>query len=259
MKGIRKGLFQNHGFEKASLNLNIYGSAIFYGIVLCLFMSLTSCEGVGKFFSTSWGSGLERDQEQLLPRINAGNALELANNTAGDKKQAKLVAEKILDALSKTKDPAEQRILVNAGLNAANNASDLTMTIFGNIDSLLDSQVKIDTILKTIQHAGNVQVNGGLIAGLLDAGNVNNNVKILGEVSQDNLVLAALTLLLADAQDENYMDVADQKKYLENFENKKMQGADTLTDKQKKATILAKAAMEKNGVLTDMLKRFHLV
>lgn len=231
--------------------------ALLFGTVLVLIAALTACEGAGKFFSTSWGSGLEREQERLIPKITAGNAQELAAESAGDKKKAKLVAEKIKDTLSKTNNPAEQKVLVNAGLTAANNASDLTMVILGNIPTFLDPAATVDTILKKIQTAGDVQANAGIISGLLDAGKVDSATALTG-ASPDNLALAAVTLLLADAQAENYTDVEGQKKYLEKFEQKRQQGETFLTGKQQKALILAQAAAQKAGPLTDMLKQFHL-
>jgi hypothetical protein len=227
------------------------------GTVLCLITTLTACEGTSKFFSTSWGSGLEREQERLIPKITAGNAQKLATDSAGDKKQAKRVAEKIQDALSKTNNPAEQAVLVNAGLTAANNASDLIMVILGNLTAFLEPPVTTEKILKKIQTAGDVQTNAGIISGLLDAGNVVNNTALTG-ASPDNLALAAVTMLLADAQAENYMDVEGQKKYLEKFLQKRQQHESLLTDKQQKALILAQAAVQKASLLTDILKVLHL-
>ncbi|MFP3090621.1 hypothetical protein LQZ21_09880 [Treponema sp. TIM-1] len=218
---------------------------------------LVSCDSVSGFFSSSWGSGLKRDPEKLLPKINAGNALELANESAGDKKKAKLVAEKIQDALAKTDNPADQKVLLEAGLIAANNASDLVMVMMGNINVFKDPQVTVDRILDKIQTAGDVQTNAGLISGLLDAGKVKKPADLAGS-AQDELVLSAVTLLLADAQSMGKTNPADQEDYLKDFGQKK-QDSQNLTDKQKKALILAEAAAKNPGPFTDMLERLHLL
>ncbi|MDR2758163.1 MAG: hypothetical protein LBB78_02145 [Spirochaetaceae bacterium] len=226
-------------------------------MVLVLMTVLASCDSISGFFSTSWGSGLERDKEGLLPKINAGNALELAKDSAGDKKKAKLVTEKIRDALAKTNDPAEQQELLKAGLLAANNSSDLIMAVMGNLNTLNNPQVTVGMILEKVQAAGDVQANAGLISGLLDAGKVENAADLAG-VAQDDLVLAAVTLLLADAQSLGKMTPDTQEDYLKDFDQKK-QNPYNLTDKQKKALVLAGAAAQSPGPLTDMLKNFHLL
>jgi hypothetical protein len=226
---------------------------------------LGSCEAITGFFSTSWGSNLERDQGRLLPKITAKNAAELANDTAGDPKRAKLVAEKILEALKNTTDPAEKAALLNAGLIAANNASDLIMIMMGSIDTFSDPDVSVGTILGKVQAAGDVQASGTLISDLLKAGGEDADHTA---ATQDNLVLAAVTLLLADAQEHDYLDPGAQETYLDQFEANKTGGGDPqagaegvgvgLTEKQKQALDLAEIAASKDGALNDVLKLLKL-
>jgi hypothetical protein len=222
-----------------------------------LMTTLAACEAVGGFFSSSWGSGLKRDQQKLLPKINAGNALELAQDSAGDKEKARLVAEKIRDTLATTENAADQKVLLEAGLIAANNASDLVMVMMGNINAFKDPAVTMGTILDKIQAAGDVQANAGLISGLLDAGKAETSADLAG-FAQDELVLAAVTLLLADAQSGGKTAPADQEAYLQDFDQKK-QKSQGLSDKQKKALVLAKAAAQNPGPFTSMLDKLHLL
>ena len=216
---------------------------------------LGSCDAVTGFFSTSWGASLERDMARLLPKITVKNAVKLANDTAGDPKMAKLVAEKILEALKNTTNPAEKAVLLNAGLIAANNASNLITVMMSNIDAFSDSNANVVTILEKIQAAGDVRANANLISGLLNASGANTS---LAGVSQDNLTLAAVTLLLADAQEHNYMTAGDQKTYLDQFETDRNSenGEDILTPMQKQALTLAGAVT--GGVLKDVLKNLKL-
>jgi hypothetical protein len=239
--------FQGTEIFRKPHRLRILGAGLFLTVLLA------SCDATADFFSTSWGSGLARDQEQLLPKISAKNAWELARDTAGDPAKARLVAEKILEALSHTSDPAEKDALLNAGLNATNNASNLVPVILGNVDSFLDPSMSVQAALEKIQAVGDVQKDAAIISGLLDAGGKSG----LGAVSQDNLVLAAVTLLLADAQEQGISDPGSQEQYLKKFEqNRKNNGS--LTDRQIKALDLAGAAAGKNGALNDILALLKL-
>ncbi|MDR0690163.1 MAG: hypothetical protein LBG08_07890 [Spirochaetaceae bacterium] len=229
---------------------------VFFGGGLLFMALLGSCDAITGFFSSSWGSNLKRDQGQLLPKITASNAEKLANDTAGDPKRAKLVAEKILEALKNTTNSAEKAALLNAGLIAANNASNLITVVMSNIDTFSDSNTTIETVLGKIQAAGDVTANARLISGLLDASGENPN---FAEASQDNLALAAVTLLLSDAQEQNYVTAGGQKEYLDKFEADKNSENPQLTDKQNKALVLAGAAVaKKDGVLKDVLTSFKL-
>jgi hypothetical protein len=218
---------------------------------------LGSCDAITGFFSTSWGSNLERDLGRLLPKITAKNAADLANDTAGDPKRAKLVAEKILEALKNTTDPAEKAALLNAGLIAANNASNLITVMMRNIDAFSNSTGNVETVLEKVQAAGDVTANADIISGLLTASGADTDSTLLAGASQDNLALAAITLLLADAQEQDYETAADQKDYLDEFEAKKGD-ASQLTDKQKGAIVLGVAAGKKDGVLKDVLDDLKL-
>jgi hypothetical protein len=226
-----------------------YNLLTLLGIALFLMILLGSCDAITGFFSTSWGAGLARDQAKLLPPITAKNAEDLANDTAGDPKRAKLVAEKILEALKKTADSAEKAALLKAGLIAANNASNLITVMMGNIDTFSDSKTDVGTVLGKIQEAGDIRNNAELVSGLLDAAGSETS---LAGVSQDNLVLAAATLLLADAQENNYTDPTTQEEYLDDFAGKKADET-ALTKKQKQAITLAGAAANKDGVLKEVL------
>ncbi|MDR1108944.1 MAG: hypothetical protein LBL19_07915 [Spirochaetaceae bacterium] len=224
---------------------------ILFAAGLFLTILLTSCEAVTGFFSTSWGSKFQRDLARLLPPISAQNALELAEDTAGDPEKAKIVAKKITEALLKTTDPGERKALLKAGLVAANNASRLITVMMGNIDTFSDPQVSLGTILEKIQDAGDVPGNAALISGILDAGGVDiTNSDALAGISQDNLVLAAVTLLLADVQKDN---ILDQEAYLEDFAEKQAQGGSGLTKKQDQALVLASVASNQTGALKEVL------
>jgi PleD family two-component response regulator len=232
--------------------LVLFGGGLFFMVLL------GSCDAITGFFSSSWGSNLERDQGRLLPKITAKNAAELANDTAGDPKKAKLVAEKILDALKNTTDPAEKAALLNAGLIAANNASNLITVMMSNIDAFSNSNGDVGTVLEKVQAAGDVRANANLISGLLDASGANTDSGLLAGATQDNLALAAVTLLLADAQEQDYTDASGQKEYLDNFATNKT-SATLLTDKQNMALDLAQAAAgKKDGVLKDVLDTLNL-
>lgn len=231
-------------------------ASVLLGTGLLLMAALASCEAAGTFFSTSWGTGLARDEERLLPKVNAGNALELAADTAGDKKKAKVVAEKIRGALEKTNNPAERNTLLKAGLIAAGNTSDLVMVVLANLNALRDPAETPASILGKIGGAGDVQASAALISGLLDAGQVKSAGDLQG-LAQDDLALAALTLLLADAQSLGKMSPGEQEDYLRDFEQKK-QNSGLLTDKQRKALVLASAVVQNGGPLTDLLGNLHL-
>jgi hypothetical protein len=250
--GIGNGFLRFTG--KTGFLEQVQQRAPLFGMVLILTAALGSCDSVGGFFSASWGSGLKRDQEKLLPGINAGNAKELAHDSAGDTEKAGIVAEKIRDALEKTNDAAERKTLLEAGIIAANNASDLVTVVMGNINALKDPT--LDRILDKTQAAGDVQANAGLISGLLDAGQAENAGDLAG-VAQDDLVLAALTLLLADAQAAGKTAPDDQAAYIEDF-GKKKQNPALLTDKQRKALLLAGAASRNPGPFIDMLESLYL-
>jgi hypothetical protein len=277
MQFSRKNLFQNFSLQKDSGGLSektgpltgfsgglskisrvlpqAQRAFVLSGIVLMMMAVLASCEAITGFFSTSWGSNLERDQERLLPGINVGNALELATDSAGNKKKAGLVAEKIRDALAKTNNPADRATLLKAGLIAANNSSDLATVIMGNISDLKNSQMTLGVFLEKIQSAGDVRANADLISGLLDAGKVTGPANLAG-AAQDDLVLAAITLLLADAQSQGKTDPAAQENYVKDFD-KNRHNAGALTDKQKKALTLAAAGG--SGPFTDILGMLHLL
>jgi hypothetical protein len=233
---------------------------ILFGIGFFLTILLTSCEAITGFFSTSWGSKFERDQARLLPPISAQNALALAEDTAGDPERAKIVAKKILEALSKTTDPAERAALMKAGLVAANNASYLLTVMMGNIDTFSDPKVTLETILGKVQGAGDVQGNAQLISEILEAGGAGStNTAALAGISQGNLVLGAVTLLLADAQEHNYLTPSGQETYLTKFADDRKQGDPLLiTQKQDQALALAAVAANEEGSLKEVLKILNL-
>jgi hypothetical protein len=234
--------------------LVLFGTGLFFMILL------GSCDAITGFFSTSWGSSLERDLERLLPKITAKNAVELANDTAGDPKKAKLVAEKILEALKNTTDPAEKATLLNAGLIAANNAGNLITVMMSNIDAFSNSNGNVETSLEKFQAAGDVKANAELISGLLDASGADTDPTLLAGVAQDNLALASITLLLADAQEQNYVDASGQKEYLDQFEADKTSDPSVLSPKQNKALNLAQVAGgKKDGILKNVLKDLKLI
>jgi hypothetical protein len=113
--------------------------------------------------------------------------------------------------------------------------------------------MSVQAALEKIQAAGNVRKDAAIISGLLDAGGTSG----LDAVSQDNLVLAAVTLLLADAQEQGGLDLSSQEQYLKEFEqDRKINGA--LTDKQIKALEIAGAAVGKIGALDDVLALLKL-
>ncbi|MDR3139088.1 MAG: hypothetical protein LBT95_05370 [Treponema sp.] len=232
-----------------------YNPLVLLGIGLVLMVLLGSCDTITGFFSKSWGSGLARDLAKLLPPITAKNAEDLANDTAGDPNRAKIVAEKIREALEKATDPAEKAALLRAGLIAANNASDLITVMMGNIDTFSDpTTTTVGTVLGKVQEAGNLQDNAQLVSGLLDAAGPETS---LAGVSQDSLVLAAATLLLADAQENDYTDPTTQEEYLDTFKEKKADET-SLTTKQKQAITLAAAAANKDGALKEVLGYLNL-
>jgi hypothetical protein len=233
-------------------------SRVLFGLGLFLMVLLVSCEDITGFFSKSWGSNLERDLGKLLPPITTKNALALANDTVGDPKRAKLVAEKILEALAKTTDPAEKAVFLNAGLIAANNASNLITVMLGNIDTFSDPKVDMGTVLEKVQAAGNVQANADLISRMLTAAADDTGHVALTGISQDNLVLGAVTLLLADAQENKYFDPDGQKEYLSEFADNRVKPDKLLTDKQKKALTLSAAAGNQTGALNEVLVVLNL-
>jgi hypothetical protein len=126
--------------------------------------------------------------------------------------------------------------------------------MMGNIDTFSDPNVELGTILGKVQAAGDVQANANLISGMLDAaGEIP-----LTEISQDNLVLGAVTLLLADAQAHENFDPDSQKEYLDEFTVNQEETPEVLTKKQHQALTLSAAAGGQDGALKEVLGVLHL-
>jgi paraquat-inducible protein B len=214
---------------------------------------LSSCMDV---FSTSWGSALKRDPNKLIPTVTASNVGELLEASLGDTEFASTLLSKIADSAKKTtgKEKAE---LQDAALKAAANASGLATEVLKNAETLLktangntgDIQHSIDGILKDINGSNLQQISEDLNS-VLTGNNYNGN-----KASNEDLAMAAIILLLADAQKADTLE-----DYLDSFSGRQ-QNDTPLSRNEEKALSLAKIIADRHiddDIISQLLDAMNL-
>jgi hypothetical protein len=188
------------------------------GLILTITAALvlSSCMDV---FSTSWGSALKRDPNKLIPAVTASNVEDLLDASLGDTDFASTLLGKINDA-AKTAQGSDKTVLQDAALKAAANASGLTTAILENAGILLESgenttdiKKTIDGILSGIDGESLRQIADDLRS-VLDTSQ--NAYKQGTKASTEDLAVAAVILLLADAKGEGNLE-----DYLDSFAGRK--------------------------------------
>jgi hypothetical protein len=185
---------------------------LIYVIFGCLFAFLTaSCTNV---MSTSWGSWARRAAK--IPDVNTGNVDSLVDEARGNPDFARALLEKIRDQINETPAGPDKTALQDAGVAAAAEASGLGGSVLANVGDLLadlDNDDKADTEI----HAAVQEVFSGIyedsnkdnlqsIAGdLVTVINSDSEAyKATSQASMDDLLMATVTLILAEAQSQGY-------------------------------------------------------
>jgi hypothetical protein len=218
-------------------------------------LTLSSCVDV---FSTSWGSALKRDPDKLIPQVTASNVEDLLEASLGDTDFATTLLGKISDSVETARGD-EKAALQDAGLKAAANASGLATSILDNAGTLLkgsegditDIQTTIDAILKDINGEDLQQIAADLRA-ILNNETI-NTYKAKTKASDEDLAVAAIVLLLADAKKTGNLN-----SYLNQFANRKDVNP---TENEKKAILLAGVIAERtidNEIINELLSAMNL-
>jgi hypothetical protein len=213
-------------------------------------LTLSSCMDV---FSTSWGSALKRDPNKLIPTVTASNVEDLLDASVGDTDFASALLGKIKDSAQNAKG-AEKATLQDAALKAAANASGLATEVLKNAETLFetgnghtgDIQHTIDGILKDIDGSSLQQITR-------DLNSVLDNAYRGSNASNEDLAMAAIILLLADAKKGGNLE-----NYLNDFSNRK---GGSLTPNEQTALRLAEIIAERNtddDIIRQLLDAMNL-
>jgi hypothetical protein len=233
--------------------LKVLGGAF---IVLLL---LNSC---ADFFSTSWGEAFKRDPDKV--KVTEDNVYELLDAAKGDPELSRAILNKInADSSDKLK---------RAAIQAANQAAGITTLAMENVQILIDAgkgesgknnesalQDVADKILGSAKKNDLPGVSAKLVEILENEVDTPKGRPVFQEnivdgVSEADLTLLAMTLVLAEAGD-------DVNAYAKTWESKDVKaGADSLNPKEKLIAASVNGMIDKgdktgqSSELTKMLK-----
>ncbi|MCA1950638.1 MAG: hypothetical protein LDL24_08695 [Treponema sp.] len=224
-------------------------------LVLPLAISLGSCR---QFFTTSLAPWAARDPASLIPPVTASNIDDLLAQTANNPAQALALLDKIADAVA-TASAADAAVLQAAALQAASNASGVATSVLSNAGTLLNTLQSNGDIIPVISDAiaglSNLAPSATALATILPAPNTPAFDAFVAQASPEDLAMAAIVLLAAEAQAsggvENYINSFDPN------------GA-SLSDNEALAVALAEdaaaayAASGGTGPLADILAGLNL-
>jgi hypothetical protein len=232
------------------------------GAFIVLFL-LNSCTD---FFSTSWGEAFKRDPGKV--KVTESNVYDLLEAAKGNPKLSKAILDKI-GANSSDK-------LKHAAIQAANQASGITTLALENVQTLIDAAEKDnnedalkDVANKVLDSAtkNDLQgVSGQLVKILKDdvttnSGKLGFEGNFIGNVSEADLTLMVMTLILAKAEKVQKEDQKDLNDYVDDLVKKNItsQNPTNLDDDEKLIAAAVNGMIERGeneglNELTKMVK-----
>lgn len=225
---------------------------------------LASCQ---QFFTTSLGEAFARDPKDLVPKVTANNAADLADSTRGDSDASLALLDDLEDVIADA-DPEDKAELTAVALDVASSASGLENAILQDGDELVDLLQDADLDDPAVQEqiygivedslAGldNLSAASASLVSILTAPGAASVDDLAAASSAEDLAMAAIMLLSANAAD----DPSGVSGYIDSFDP----DSGALSESESLAVTLAEAAAAKyaaeggEGPLADLLSILNL-
>ncbi|MDR0642649.1 MAG: lipoprotein [Treponema sp.] len=185
---------------------------------------LSSC---ADFFTNSWGKNAARDPGTI--KVTSGNVNDLLREAKGDTKTSKGILDKIAEQLKNNPNP--DPALQAAAVKAAGQAGGLGTTVLDSLDKLDTKESDVfNELLTGIQDKTKGNNLTGISAAVTESLKVSANPPLfegdfVKNVSDSDLTLLALTLVLAEAE-ENHNSFEDYiKTWTDTGSQKKIDGS----------------------------------
>ncbi|MDR1618329.1 MAG: hypothetical protein LBS06_04700 [Treponema sp.] len=236
---------------------------VFFAIPVLALSSvlLVSCPDAMSF---SWGTWAKRDPK--IPSITSSNIKELLKEAVGDPEFAKALLRKIKDS-AKGASGERKAMLEGAGISAAALASGLDTLILSKAGTLINAAGSdnpdgnaiakvMEDIFNQAKGTDQTAIAKDLVELFADEDLDNPNSAIIEHTDTDKLIISAMVLLIAEAQETSS---GNFNTYLDNFAERQGSGTNLTKNEEtalKLAAIVAGAegGAEGMGDLFEFLK-----
>jgi len=230
--------------------------------LVSIVLSVVSCQ---QFFTTSLGDAFARDSKDLVPKVSANNAADLAAETDGDAAASLELLDGLTDLIADA-DAEDKADLVAVALDVSSSASGVESAVLEESDELLDilqngdlddpavQEDVYDLIDDALAGLDNLSESADAIVDIFSDPHVSIQ-DVAAASSAEDLAMAAVMLLASEASQAT----AGVSSYIDDFD-----AEGELTPTEALAVALAEAAAEKyeeeggEGPLADLLDTLNL-